>query len=177
MFAFSSCGLLVTCGLLLLGCSTVAQPPVKIEVPPPVSPTITVSPMASPQNLPVTAQLLLGSRKILLEVAATAQEQTIGLMYRTSMPNDRGMLFTFAQPGPAKFWMKNTLIPLDILFLRSGQIQNIQADVPPCKADPCQNYGPENTVLIDQVLELNAGQAKALGLKVGDRLNIQSLPK
>jgi uncharacterized protein len=180
MFLFTSIGLLVTCGFLLLGCSTVAQPPVKIEVPLPISasPTTTAtmsSSIASPQNLPITAQLLVGNRKISLEVAKTSQEQTIGLMSRTSMPNDRGMLFPFNPPAPTQFWMKNTLISLDMLFIREGKIQNIQTNVPPCKADPCPSYGPPNSVLIDNVLELNGGQAKILGLKVGDRINIQPI--
>jgi uncharacterized protein len=180
MFSFTSVGLLVTCGFLLLGCTTVAQPPVQIQVPPPISASpITTetmpSSLASPQDLPITAQLLVGDRKISLEVAKTQQEQTIGLMSRTSLSNDRGMLFPFNPPSPTQFWMKNTLIPLDMLFIRDGKIQNIQANVPPCKADPCPSYGPPNSVLIDNVLELNGGQAKILGLKVGDRIDIRSI--
>ena len=67
--------------------------------------------------------------------------------------------------------MKNTLIPLDIIFLREGVIQSISASVPPCKCDPCPSYGP--FVEIDQVLELDSGRAKELGLKKGDHLKVE----
>jgi uncharacterized protein len=163
---------------VLTSCSTVAQSPAKIDVPVSTSaPAVAMSPIAmgSPQSLPTTKKLMVRNRTILLEEANSQQEQTIGLMYRHSMPTDRGMLFNFPQAVPAKFWMKNTLIPLDIIFLRQGKIENIQFNVPPCKADPCPSYGPESNILIDQVLELNAGQAKILGLKQGDRLQFYPL--
>jgi uncharacterized protein len=131
--------------------------------------------MASPQKLPVTAKLIVNKAVIELEEANSEQEQQIGLMARASMPLNHGMAFNFTPPVPARFWMRNTLIPLDMLFVREGKIKNIQADVPPCKADPCPNYGPDNGELIDRVVELNAGQAKKLGLKVGDQLNIQKI--
>lgn len=156
----------------------VAQSPAKIDVPVSTSaPAVAMSPIAmgSPQSLPTTKKLVVGKRTILLEEANSQQEQTIGLMYRRSMSIDRGMLFNFPQAVPAKFWMKNTLIPLDIIFLRQGKIENIQIKVPPCKSDPCPSYGPESNVLIDQVLELNAGQAKILGLKMGDKLQFSPL--
>jgi uncharacterized protein len=137
--------------------------------------TTTASPQVSlaiPQKLRVTAKLIINTTTILLEEANTPQEQQIGLMMRTSMPINHGMAFNFNPPVPARFWMKNTLIPLDMLFVRAGKIKNIQANVPPCKNDPCPSYGPENGELIDQVIELNAGEANKLGLKVGDSVNI-----
>jgi uncharacterized protein len=173
MFLPSVLFLPILATVLLTSCTTMAQQPVKIDVPAPASaPAVSRSPeaMGSPQSLPTTKKLLVGKRTILLEEAKSQQEQAVGLMFRRSMPLDRGMLFTFSQAGPAKFWMKNTLIPLDIIFLRKGKIENIQLNVPPCKTDPCPNYGPESNVSIDQVLELNAGQAKILGLKEGSQL-------
>jgi uncharacterized protein len=128
---------------------------------------------AIPQKLRVTAKLIVNNTTILLEEANTPSEQQIGLMMRTSMPANYGMAFNFNPPVPARFWMKNTLIPLDMLFVRAGKIKNIQANVPPCKADPCPNYGPDNGELIDRVIELNAGEAKKLGLKVGDSVNLE----
>jgi uncharacterized protein len=161
----------VLAAFLLSSCSTFAQTPVKIDVPAPATTEISSSStMGQPQTLPHTKKLTIGKRTILLEEANSQQEQATGLMFRGSMPIDRGMLFNFEPATPAQFWMKNTLIPLDIIFIYKGEIKNIQFDVPPCKADPCPSYGPDNTVLIDQVLELNAGQAKVLGLKEGSRL-------
>jgi uncharacterized protein len=172
----------ILAAILLSSCSTFAQTPVKIDVPKPAT-TNTSSPSASnstsvmgqPQTLLNTKKLTIGKRTILLEEANSQQEQSIGLMYRRSMPIDHGMLFNFEPATPAQFWMKNTLIPLDIIFIYKGEIKNIQFDVPPCKADPCLSYGPNNTVLIDRVLELNAGQANVLGLKEGSRLEFLPL--
>jgi uncharacterized protein len=160
---------LIAVSLLLTGCgSQGVTEPSKTQpaaaAPPIVSPAI-------PQKLRATAKLIVNSTTILLEEANTPQEQQIGLMMRTSMPTNHGMAFNFNPPVPARFWMKNTLIPLDMLFVRAGKIKNIQANVPPCKADPCPNYGPDNGELIDRVIELNAGEAKKLGLKVGDSIN------
>jgi uncharacterized protein len=161
---------LIAVSLLLTGCGSqgVTEPsktkPTATTAPPIVSPAI-------PQKLRVTAKLIVNNTTILLEEANTQQEQQIGLMMRTSMPSNHGMAFNFNPPVPARFWMKNTLIPLDMLFVRAGKIKNIQANVPPCKADPCLNYGPDNGELIDRVIELNAGEAKKLGLKVGDSIN------
>jgi uncharacterized protein len=162
--------LTVLAAVFLSSCSTFAQTPVKIDVPKPSATANTAAVNGQPQALPLTKKLIIGQRTILLEEANTQQEQNTGLMFRRSMSNDRGMLFNFVPATPAQFWMKNTLIPLDIIFVYRGEIKNIQTNVPPCKADPCPSYGPDNTVLIDQVLELNAGQSQILGLKVGRRL-------
>lgn len=127
------------------------------------------------QHLPISAEADIGGEIIQLEVARTAQEQAKGLMYRPPLPNDRGMLFPFNPPRPVQFWMKNTPSPLDMVFLRDGEVQAIVEDVPPCESDPCPTYGPETPVPIDQVLELRSGRAAELGLEVGDRVNIQFL--
>jgi uncharacterized protein len=160
--------------LLLAGCGSLGLSETSKSPPTTVAPSMAIS-----QNLPVTARLIVSKASAIsaieLEVANTAQEQEIGLMNRPSMPLNHGMVFNFTPPVPARFWMKNTLIPLDMLFLRDGKIKNIQANVPPCKADPCPNYGPDNQELIDQVIELNAGQAQKLGLQVGDKLTIQKI--
>jgi uncharacterized protein len=127
------------------------------------------------QILPIAAQIVVKKKTINLEVASTVQEQAIGLMFRRSMPSDRGMVFNFSRPQPAQFWMKNTFIPLDMLFLNKGVIKNIQIDVLPCQDEPCPSYGPKPDVLIDQVIELNAGRVTTLGLKVGDKLVVQKV--
>lgn len=129
------------------------------------------------QVLPVGATVDVGETTIELEIARTPRQQAMGLMFRDRMERDRGMLFPFSPPQPTNFWMKNTLIPLDMIFLRNGEVMYIAEDVPPCPplAASCPSYGPDGTVLIDNVIELNAGRADELGLEVGDRLEIEYL--
>lgn len=129
----------------------------------------------SRQELPIAAQMKVGEKVIQLEVAQTPQQQQIGLMNRTQLPDDRGMLFPFDPPRPVAFWMKNTLIPLDMIFLRDGQVAHLARNVPPCQADPCPTYG--TPVEIDQVIELRGGRAAELGIKPGDRLIVQPLSR
>ncbi|MBR8830881.1 MAG: hypothetical protein N5P05_000195 [Chroococcopsis gigantea SAG 12.99] len=124
------------------------------------------------QNLPITSSFKVKDQVIELEVARTPEQQETGLMYRTSLPRNRGMLFPFPSPRITRFWMKNVYIPLDMVFLKDGQIKEILANVPPCKADPCPVYGTDG--LVDAVIELSGGRAGELGLKPGDRINIIS---
>ncbi len=141
------------------------------------SPNPTVkAPMADPrgQQLAVTAVTTLGGEEIFLEVAATPQQQALGLMYRDALPDDRGMLFPLGRPRPVSFWMKNVPVALDMVFIYNGTVQGIAADVPPCTADPCPTYGPGDQ-LIDQVIELRAGRAAELGLSEGDEVVIAPL--
>lgn len=169
----------ITLSLLLIGCAASgpdnasAETPLKSGelLPPP--PSITSSSNNLGQMLPITAQVEIGGEQISLEVARTREQQAMGLMYRTSLAPNRGMLFAFNPPQPTNFWMKNTKIPLDMVFLRNGEVKAIAPNVPPCTADPCPSYGPG--VLIDQVIELPGGRAAELGLKVGDQLNITFL--
>ncbi len=132
------------------------------------------APALSGQTLPISGVAIVpNGTKINLEVARTPQEQEIGLMYRKVLPSDRGMLFQFPSAQPVSFWMKNTLIPLDIVFLRKGVVQYIATGVPPCTADPCPTYGPQTP--IDSVIELGSGRAAELSLKVSDRVTIKFL--
>jgi uncharacterized protein len=123
------------------------------------------------QNLPISAQVAIGDRILKLEVAKTVEQQAIGLMYRTSLADDRGMLFEFSPPQPVRFWMKNVAIPLDMIFIKDGKVKAIAAAVPPCNTIPCPTYGPGT--LIDRVIEVRGGRAKELGLKVGTPVNIK----
>ncbi|MEG4940925.1 DUF192 domain-containing protein [Microcoleus sp. F4-D5] len=131
------------------------------------SPTATTS----GQVLPVSARARIADRPIELEVAKTVEQQAMGLMYRTSLPDDRGMLFEFKPARLVNFWMKNCKISLDMIFLRDGVVEAIEVSAPPCTADPCPTYGP-NTV-VDRVIELRGGRAAELGVKVGDRIEIE----
>ncbi len=106
---------------------------------------------------------------VMAELAVTEAERARGLMFREKVPPDQGMLFVFEEGGLYSFWMKNTLVPLDILWLgQDRRIVHIAADVPPCTAEPCPTYGPDTPASF--VLELKAGEARARGLKTGDRL-------
>lgn len=138
-----------------------------------------VDPMSTPhpeaQQLPISAAAEIAGEQIQLEVARTPLQQAKGLMHRPPLPADRGMLFSFDPPRPVQFWMKNTPSPLDMVFLRAGEVQAIVSNVPPCTADPCPTYGPDSPLPIDQVIELRAGRAAELGLAVGDRISIQFL--
>lgn len=160
----------------MLGCSEQVNssipkaPTEQIQRQSPVSP----AQMSLGQTIPISAQAIIAGQEIQMEVAQTPQQQAIGLMYRKSLAANRGMLFPFNPPQPVNFWMKNTLIPLDMVFLRNGVVQDIARNVPPCTSDPCPTYGPKTTV-IDQVIELRGGRSTELGLKVGDRVTIQKL--
>ncbi|MEG4344909.1 DUF192 domain-containing protein [Microcoleus sp. A003_D6] len=133
------------------------------------SPTATTS----GQVLPVSARVRIADRAIELEVAKTPEQQAMGLMYRTSLADDRGMLFEFKPARWVNFWMKNCQISLDMIFLRDGVVEAIEVSAPPCTADPCPTYGPNTTV--DRVIELRGGRAAELGVKVGDRIEIEFL--
>ncbi|MBU6267988.1 MAG: DUF192 domain-containing protein [Sphingomonadales bacterium] len=98
-----------------------------------------------------------------VEVARTGPEQERGLMFRTAMGADEGMIFPM-NPRPASFWMKNTVIPLDIIFVgTNGRVLNIAANAIPYDETPLNSNGP-----VKGVLELNGGRAKALGITSGD---------
>ncbi|GAB4339891.1 MAG: hypothetical protein Fur0042_00100 [Cyanophyceae cyanobacterium] len=127
------------------------------------------------QELPLEALLRVGDEVLWFEVARTAEQRSRGLMFRTELARDRGMAFFFEPPRSVSFWMKNTLIPLDMVFLRDGVVHHIEANVPPCKADPCPSYGPRSGPPTDLVLELAAGRAAELGIQPGDRLALESV--
>ncbi len=112
----------------------------------------------------------LGGERFTVEIAATPEEQARGLMFRNEMPADHGMLFVYDREGPRSFWMKNTLIPLDILFF-DGERRLINWHMAkPCRADPCRGYSADAPARY--VLELNAGTAARLDLKPGARLEL-----
>lgn len=128
------------------------------------------------QQLPISAQAIVpNGTKIQLEVARTPRQQSMGLMYRPALPDDRGMLFQFTSPQSLSFWMKNVPVPLDMVFMRNGIVQYIAKSVPPCASEPCPTYGSKKPV--DQVIELRSGRAAELSLKEGDRLQIEILDR
>ena len=111
----------------------------------------------------------LKGKRFSVEIADTWERRELGLMYRDSMPADHGMLFIFPNEKRRAFWMKNTRIPLDILYFNADlELVSVSRNTPPCRTRRCPSYpsaGPARFVL-----ELNAGLASELGVEAGDRL-------
>ncbi len=104
------------------------------------------------------------TRRFSVENAATAAQQAQGLMFRKSLADDAGMIFPFPQPRPAGFWMKNTLISLDIIFIGAdGRIESIAENTVPYSLESVRSIGP-----VASVLELRGGLTRQLGIKAGD---------
>jgi uncharacterized membrane protein (UPF0127 family) len=114
--------------------------------------------------------------KVAVEIAATDPVRMRGLMFRQYLAENEGMIFVFPKVGFYPFWMKDTLIPLDMLWLDAdGRIVSIARSVPPCRADPCPEYSPRAEALY--VVELRSGFARRHGVKTGDPLALQGIPK
>jgi len=114
----------------------------------------------------------LGGETFKVEIADTAEKQALGLMFRDSMPDDEGMIFIFPNEAPRSFWMKNTRIPLDIMYFdKDLKMVSISADTPPCRVSRCPSYPSTGPAMY--VLELNAGKASELGVGPGDVLTIR----
>ncbi len=108
-----------------------------------------------------------------VEVAASPEEQAQGLMFRESLGPNRGMVFPFDPPRPASFWMKNTLIPLDMLFVRAdGTIARIAANTVPHSLDPEGVSEP-----VAAVLEIAGGRAAELGIDESARVSWAGGPR
>lgn len=106
-----------------------------------------------------------------VSLALTPDEQSRGLMFVNHLDDDKGMLFVFQEDGIYPFWMKNTLIPLDMIWIDSNdKVVFISKNTQPCKLT-CDNIDPE--VLARYVLEINAGLSDKMGLAVGDKVSIE----
>ena len=118
-------------------------------------------------QLPLTVESKGKTHRFIVEVARTSEEQATGLMNRSTLAPGRGMIFPFETPRPASFWMKNTLIPLDIIFIRAdGTIANVEANTVPMSLEGVNSVG---TVAV--VLEIAGGRAAELGIAAGDRVD------
>jgi uncharacterized membrane protein (UPF0127 family) len=122
------------------------------------------------QTLPVetiTVDTRHGQRVFTVEIAADMKSQERGLMFRRQMDPDAGMLFVFEPPQLVSFWMKNTFIPLDLMFVRAdGTIASIAAN-----AAPLSETSIPSTEPVRAVIEINGGRAQALGIAPGDRVH------
>ena len=113
----------------------------------------------------------LNGRRFIVEVADDAEERARGLMFRDSLPREHGMLFVFERAEPQAFWMRNTRIPLDILYFDAQRrLVSVAAGVPPCTTPQCPSYPSDGPARF--TLELNAGLARELRAARGDELLI-----
>ena len=112
----------------------------------------------------LTIDTAKGPQRFAIELALTPEQQQQGLMFRRTMAADAGMLFIFPKTQPAGFWMKNTLIPLDMLFIsEDGHIADLHE-----RAVPLSQATIPSKVPVKAVLELNGGTVARLGIKIGD---------
>lgn len=111
----------------------------------------------------------LKGRHFTVEIADTPDTRALGLMFREQLGEEQGMLFVFDRAAPRSFWMKNTRIPLDIMYFDEQlQLVSVSENTPPCRTSRCPGYPSEGPA--QYVLELNAGKAAELGVTSGDRL-------
>jgi uncharacterized membrane protein (UPF0127 family) len=163
------------CGAVLIGCAPAPVEGTNPETSAPPTVETSENPEQTPfqgQILPITATAKVESLGKLfeLEVAATAEQQQLGLMYRETLADDRGMLFEFEPARPVSFWMKNCRMSLDMLFLKDGVVQSIAKNAPPCESEPCPTYGTPKE--IDQVIEIRGGLSDEIGIKEGDKITV-----
>ncbi len=130
---------------------------------------------ASPTLVPAPSCTVPDGTRVHLELALTEPEQQRGLMYRDYLPADRGMLFVFKEDDLLPFWMKNTIIPLDFVWLSAeGRVVDVRASVPPCRMDPCPSYPSAKPARA--VLEVNGGFSAAHGVRPGALLRFENVP-
>jgi uncharacterized membrane protein (UPF0127 family) len=107
-----------------------------------------------------------GPHSFNIEIATTDRERRLGLMYRRTLADDAGMLFLYEQPQPVAMWMKNTIIPLDMIFIDpAGRVHRIEKHAEPFSTDLISSDG-----IVVGILEVKAGTADKIGLKRGDEV-------
>jgi len=130
------------------------------------SPSVATSAEVAGPRQELTVATKAGSHEFEVEIADDDRERALGLMFRRSMGDDEGMLFDFGHDEPATFWMRNTYIPLDMIFVRSdGTIESIAKRTTPLSEKGVPSKGP-----VRYVLEINGGMSDELGIRPGDRI-------
>lgn len=166
----------VAASLLAASCSAPAVPSEAASEPAPVAASVAGTPgVDAPQRGLEVLPLEVNSRgrvhRFRVEVARTAEQQRIGMMFRTGVDPNRGMIFPYARPAVLGFWMRNTLIPLDLIFIRQdGSIARIVTGQP--RDDTSLRSGEP----VIAVLEIAGGRAAELGIRPGDRISTPALP-
>ena len=124
---------------------------------------------------PVATQICHLDNCVTVEVVSKDADLERGLMFRTSLDQDKGMLFVFSADGIQPFWMKNMHFNLDILWISTDRdIVYIGRDIPACAGDPCPVYTPDKKARY--VLELNRGYTSSHHWNLGDKLDFKGLP-
>jgi uncharacterized membrane protein (UPF0127 family) len=122
--------------------------------------------LAAQQLQPLEIATKTGVHVFAVELAVTPEQQAKGLMFRRELPEGQGMLFDFQKEQQASFWMKNTYIPLDMIFIRAdGRVLRVAENTVPLSEAMISSGGP-----VRAVLEVIAGTAKKLGIAAGDRV-------
>ena len=118
-------------------------------------------------------EIQVGEKKFLLELAITPEKREKGLMYRDDLQSGEGMIFVFESPQPMRFWMKNTRISLDIgYFSPDGRLKELH------RGKPFDLSGmPSRSNSLQFVIELNEGDYKKLGIRLGDKIDLPALAK
>jgi uncharacterized membrane protein (UPF0127 family) len=155
--------LLLPLSLLIPACS----PQAAQNTPTPAASEASVHPVSGLAVIPLTVTTLKGPHAFRVEVARSPQEQAQGLMFRTAMGPDEGMLFPYDQPRVLSFWMKNTVLSLDLVFIdEQHRIINIAENAVPYSEQSIVSDAPGVAVL-----ELNGGRARELGIVAGNKVD------
>ena len=122
-----------------------------------------------PKENPKINEVCVNNDCFSVELAQTQEERSRGLMNRETLDQNQGMLFIFDEEKERSFWMKNTLIPLDIIWINKDmEVVDIKKNAQPCVQEECEIFESSNKA--KYVLELNAGQSDKTNIKIGDRL-------
>ena len=155
--------LLLPLSLLTPACS----PQAAQNTPAPAATQASVHPVSGLEVIPLTITTLKGPHRFRVEMARTPQQQAQGLMFRTEMGPDEGMLFHYDQPRVLSFWMKNTVLSLDLVFIdEQHRIINIAEKAVPYSEQRILSAAPGVAVL-----ELNGGRARELGIVAGNKVD------
>jgi len=155
--------LMLPLSLLTPACS----PQAAQNAPPAAATEASVHPVSGLEVIPLTVTTLTGPHAFRVEVARSPQEQAQGLMFRTAMGPDEGMLFPYDQPRVLSFWMKNTVLSLDLVFIDAQhRIINIVENAVPYSETSIRSAAPGIAVL-----ELNGGRARELGIVAGNKVD------
>jgi uncharacterized membrane protein (UPF0127 family) len=120
----------------------------------------------SPEVIPLT---LPSGKALQVELMIKDEDRAMGVMFRPSLPENRGLLFVFEEPDFHGFWMKNCRFPIDMVWLDADhKVVHVAESVPPCQKDPCPVYSPMRKA--SYVLEVNAGQARREKAVIGSTL-------
>lgn len=151
----------------LAACSPGGSATASAQTPAPAASAVARHPVSGLEVIDLTVDRGGRTLAFKVELAASAEAQARGLMFRTALGDNEGMIFPSPAPEPRSFWMKNTPLSLDIIFVGpDGRIANIAANTVPYSLDSVRSNGPASAVL-----ELRAGRAAELGIVPGDRVS------